>query len=317
MAQNITRAAVLAKIETTYGVDAAPTSVADAVLLAGEEGPLWEFVQKTVEAKVVTPYFGAYTQLLGDQYAKTTIQQELTGFGTAGPASPIAGYDALLQACGLARTTTTGTKTDYTPISTGHKGATIYDYIDGSLWKMPGSRGNLKLRMANGENPLLTYEMMSLFAAPSDAALPTPTVSAYQRSVLVHPRNTTSFTLHGYGSACLDSFDFDMGNQMEYRWPINCAEQIWPKGASRSGKVKIEANTVAQKDWVTSVKNGVTGAFSITHGQTAGNKIVFTGGKVQLLNPKYSNGGDNSLWLEMDMVWQPTSGNDDFTLSIQ
>lgn len=313
---NITRAALLAKLEPNYGTDSVPAAATDAVLLAGEDGPIWELVEDAKERMTVRPYFGADAELPWQRYYRTSFQQELTGFGTAGPAAPIAGYDALLQACGLARTITADTRVDYTPISQGHKSASIYDYIDGLLAKLVGARGNLKLDITNGDIPLLTYEMLALYSAPTDTALVSPNVAAYKEPVVASPVNTTNFTLHGFGTACLESFSFDSGLDLSFRQPIGCTPQIFPKQRKSMGKVKIEMTTVAAKNWFAAVTDGAVGAVSITHGSVGGNKVVFSGNKVQLRNPKLSQ-TDKTLMLEMDLRFRPTNGNDDFTLSIQ
>jgi hypothetical protein len=315
--KNTRRQSVLAKLETTYGTDAVPVAGTDGVLLANPSIPDYKLVQEYVERQGLRAYHGAKEQIPTKKYATIALMQELAGFGTAGPASPTPGYDALLRACGLSRTITASTKVDYTPVSTAHESATVVWNADGLNHKITGARGSLKISMNNNEIPMLTYDLMGRYNAVTDVAFAAPTVTAYQRPQAVSPDNTSAFTLHGFGTACLQSFEFDMGYELSFRNLVQCTENAFPRDRVSKGKVTLEATTVAQKDWFAAVRAGTLAGFTITHGTTAGNKVVFSGSNVQLLNPVYGDDEEN-LMLTMDLLWVPGSaGNDEFTLSIQ
>jgi hypothetical protein len=158
--KNTRRQSVLAKLETTYGTDAVPVAGTDGVLLANPSIPDYKLVQEYVERQGLRAYHGAKEQIPTKKYATIALMQELAGFGTAGPASPTPGYDALLRACGLSRTITASTKVDYTPVSTAHESATVVWNADGLNHKITGARGSLKISMNNNEIPMLTYDLM-------------------------------------------------------------------------------------------------------------------------------------------------------------
>lgn len=317
MAKNTRRQSILAKIESVYGTDPTPAAATDAVLLANADLPDYKLNQEYVERSLLLAYHGAKAQIPTRKWASLSLQQELAGFGTAGPAVPTPGYSALLRACGLSETITASTKVDYAPISAAHESATVIWNADGLNHKITGARGSLKLAMANNQLPMLTYDMMGRYSPVTDVAFAVPTVSAYVAPVAVGPENTTTFSLHGYGSACLQSFEFDMGYALSFRNLVQCSEVAFPRDRIAKGKVVIEATTVAAKDWFAAVRAGTLGAFTITHGQTAGNKAVFSGSNVQLMNPQYSSDEEN-LMLTLDLLWVPSSaGNNEFLLSIQ
>src|SRR5690242_4122674 len=129
MARYANKAAILSKKESSYGVDPTPVAGTDAVLLRSiEVEPL---VVEYAERKLIRPFFGNYEDLPAKSLVRLTLEQEIAGFGTAGPATPTPGYDSLQLACGQARTHSVGVSEIYKPITTLPDSATIYFYDDG------------------------------------------------------------------------------------------------------------------------------------------------------------------------------------------
>lgn len=92
---------ILAKIETTYGVDPTPTGAANAILLRNlsitpQEADL-------TDRDLVRPFIGRSEQLPAALRVMAEFEVEIAGAGTAGQAP---GYGALLRACGFAETLT-------------------------------------------------------------------------------------------------------------------------------------------------------------------------------------------------------------------
>jgi hypothetical protein len=316
MSLSALRRVFLGKRETTYGVDAVPTGAADA-LLVFNDAEIQPLNQEVEERSLLRgPFYGNFQQVPTRREAAVTLMQEVAGFGTAGPASPTAAYDAALRACGLARTINAGVSVVYSPVSSAFDSMTLGGYTDGMLNKLTGARGNLKFSMKRGTLPKFTYEMRGIYNDPTDVALPNPTISAYQVPLPVNVLNTSAFALHGFSNACLESLEFDMGNELQHRDLINCTDQIQITDRKSKGKLVIEWNTVGVKDWLSLIKNATLGALSITHGTTAGNKVKFDASNVQLANPKYDK-QDNIVMMAFDLILQPSSaGNDEFTLTI-
>lgn len=92
---------ILAKIETTYGVDSAPTGAANAILVRNlDVTPLDADV---VSRDVIRPFLGSQGNLIAGQKVTVSMEIELAGTGTAGTAPA---FGPLLRACGLSETLT-------------------------------------------------------------------------------------------------------------------------------------------------------------------------------------------------------------------
>ena len=94
------RRILLAKIETTYGVDSSPVA-ANAMLIRNMD--ITPLDSEIVSRDLVRPYFGNYDQIIAAQKVGLSFEVELQSSGTAGVAPA---YGPLLRACGLAETVT-------------------------------------------------------------------------------------------------------------------------------------------------------------------------------------------------------------------
>jgi hypothetical protein len=308
------RKVLYAKLETVYGTDSAPVAATDAVLCKSItfSEPL---SQKNVERNVVRPFLGNFQNLLAGAFVKLDIEVEVAGFGTAGPATPTPGYDALMQICGLARTVTPGTSVAYTPVSSAFASATVYCYQDGTLHKILGARADLVSTFKPGEIPVHKYSVTGIYGGVTDVALPAPALGAYQTPLLVDSDNTTGISVLGYAAA-LNSFEFKLGNQVEMRELPGQIKQVLIVDRKATGSIEIEATPVAAKDWWTAMKTAVVGAFNLTHGITAGNIVSVASGQMQLLKPKFVD-NQNIIHLGVDALFIPSAaGNDEFSITV-
>lgn len=90
------RRTVLAKIETTYGVDPSPTGSLNAMLVKNlNVSPLQA---ELVSRDLIRPYLGNSEQLLATRFVQIDFEIEAVGAGAAGQ---LPAYDCLLRACGL------------------------------------------------------------------------------------------------------------------------------------------------------------------------------------------------------------------------
>lgn len=92
--------AILAKIESTYGVDPTPTATLDALLMSNLTVSPMEMT--LAQRNNIKAYMGNNPSVLAAIYAKVSFDIEMAGSGTAGvpPA-----YDELFRGCGLSATT--------------------------------------------------------------------------------------------------------------------------------------------------------------------------------------------------------------------
>lgn len=311
------RKTVALKIESTKGVDAAPSVAADALLLRGENIELQPLDQETVERTLTRAYFGGFEQLPAANWVRATVQLEMAGFGTAGPASPIAGYDAALRVAGLQRAVTPGVQVAYSPVSTALETATMKWNQDGRLHTMLGGVAeSIRWRWAVNEIPTIELSLVGAYADTADSPFSIPDVSAYQRPLTVGAQNTAAFTLHGF-AGCLQSLEITKANTVALRNLVNCNQNAHVANHAMTGAVELEGNLVADFDWYARIKAATLGALAIEHGTAAGNIVGFSAGQVQLLNPSHPENDDISH-IAMDLSILPSvAGNDDGTYLVK
>lgn len=302
---------ILAKIEPAYGQDAAPAAATDGVLLRELDVTPLELTYD--ERTLIREYLGAFEQAVGEKMVKIVATLEMAGFDALG--TPIAGYDALMRACGLASVMTAGSDVAYSPVSDGFESATVYYEQDGVVEKALGCRGTLTLDMAVGKIPSFKLTLTGVYGGIADDDLGAPDVSKYQKPKPVNAINTTALDLLGYAGAKLNSLSLDLGNTVEMTTYVGDAETVSITDRQASGKVMIQATKVADKNWLDEVLNVATGTFGITHGP-AGNQVVLAAPKMQLATP--TEGEDKGIaFLNFDCRFLPNAGNDELTITVQ
>ena len=207
MAKLFRKKMLLAKIETTYGVDATPTGAANAILTKDLSINLMQ--GNTVERNVDRTTLGGDIAIHVAPYTTVSFSVELASSGAAGTAPA---WGPLLQACGFSETLVASTTATYAPVSTGFKSATLYFHIDGLLHKLLGCRGTFTVSMDPGSLPYLNFTFTGIRAAPTDTALPTPTLTAFKTPLAVNKANTPTFSLHGV-AATVEKFTFDFARE--------------------------------------------------------------------------------------------------------
>lgn len=304
-------AALLAKIETTYGTDATPVGASNAVLVSDLK--MRPMDMKTVDRALIRPFLGSSEQMPTQIYNGCEFSVELAGSGTAGTAPAIG---PLLRGCGFAETITAGVEVEYLPISTGFESLTIYMNLDGVLHKGLGARGTVTFSLKNNDRPLANFNFTGLFVPVADAALPTVNLGAWKKPLPCNRNNTPTFTLHGY-AAMLEDLQIDLGNQVVYRGLIGGAEYVRITDRAVVGSVLMEAVKVADKNWWTAIQNVDLGALAMVHGLTAGNIVEVEAPNVQLHTPDYQD-QDGILMLSARLTLSPgATGNDELKLTFR
>ena len=98
--------AVLAKIESTYGVDPVPTGAANAMLVSNLS--IAPIEASLVSRDLMRPYLGNSQNLLAETHVKIDFEVEYVGSGVVGLAPA---YDPLMLACGFSKATSTAALT--------------------------------------------------------------------------------------------------------------------------------------------------------------------------------------------------------------
>lgn len=307
--------AILVKAETTYAVDPVPTGAADGVLVRSVA--ITEPVSiKTGERSIVRPFLGGFAQLPAGAFVKIDVEFELAGFGTAGPAAPTKGYDALLRACGLASTITAGTSVVYALVSSGFSSVTCYVYQDGTVHKVVGCFGDASLDISGEGVPVYKITLWGIYVPVADIAFPTVDVSAYQRPVLACADNTTPVSIFGYAGS-FKSFSLKFGNDVQTREYPGGVKKVLIVDRKSSGSIELEAVTVATFNPYTLFSGATPGAISVTHGTVAGNIVTIAAGQAVPKNAKFTT-DQNLINLGFDFDAIPSAaGNDDFSITVK
>jgi hypothetical protein len=178
---------LLAKIETTYGIDPAPVAANNIGVIRGlvTLDPMGNPVTRDILDSGFSKVLGSNQQLaMGIKF-----RTELRGNRTDGVAADISSgniaqaieIDPLLRACDLnssyqpAPGTRDGNVT-YVPTlpASGSAGPSVafYFYSQSKVYKILGSKGTFKLSLASGRFGFIDWEFKGKFTTPSDSAIP-------------------------------------------------------------------------------------------------------------------------------------------------
>jgi len=309
MSKYMRKTVILVKTEVTPGTDPVPTGAANAILAANFNFTPLELTY--AERNNIRGFFGNFESLPAMRIVKCSFDVEAQGSGTA--ATPT-NYGPLLTACGALETITTSVA--YTPQSPGIKTATIYVSIDGVQHKITYARGNCKFKLKANGIPYFTFEFVGLDSAIADVALPTGTYSAFGTPLVANLTNTTPVTLHAISTCAVESFEFDMGNQIEHIVRLGTGnDTVQHTDRKSKGSITFEMQPIATKDWFAAIRAGTIAAFTLTHGTVAGSKVTVAGAQVQLESPSFSEIQGIQM-LTLALRFNPSStGNDDWTIT--
>lgn len=302
---------LLAKVETTYGTDATPTKAANAILCGSLE--INPIEGDRVTRNIVRPYLGNNTEIQVTTYATVSFEVELAGGGAAGTAPQ---YGALLKGCGFAETVSAGVDVQYLPVSASFSSLSLYFQADGIKHILLGAMGTVSFDLTAAQLPKMKFTFTGLLGTISDSAIPADPTYTSVVPVPVSTTNTTPATIHGY-TPILEMLSIDVANDVKYRSLVN-DQRVLIVDRKPKGSIKIDAPTIAAKDFFTISKNATLGTLSIQHGQAAGNIIVLdsaTSG-VGISNVKYAD-RDNIDQLSMDLSLVPVSGNDELKITVK
>lgn len=309
-------AAILAKIETTYSIDAAPTGAANAILVGNISAtPL---AASNVGRDIIRPYLGGSEQLVGTKSVELSFDVELQGSGTAGTAPAFA---PLLRACGFAETVAAGVSAQYNPISTGFESLTIYYHDDGVLHKLLGARGDVGFKMGIGDRPVMSFKFIGLYGGVTATANPSGTYTAFKTPKVVTNDNSgglllgctfTASSLSGGTAYTSRGIEISCGNKVGYL-PLLGAEVVNLSNHDVSGKVTLDLTAANEATFMSNVIDNSTQSMGFTHGMTAGYTSLVYAPKMQLISPAKAD-VDGIRLISFDMRLVPNSGNDDIIL---
>ncbi len=305
------RKIILIKTEgASPGVDAVPVVATDAMLVRNFKITPLELQTDTRELDLMTA--GNQGKLVFGKLTRFDFDFEMAGAGAAGSAAP---YGAILKACCWAETLSAGVSAVYSLINPGAEvPATMYFYVDGKLYKSLYSLGSLDGTMPRGKIPLYHAALFGIYSPVSDAALAAPTLTPFQKPLVVSNANTTPVQLGTYAIK-MSEFKFSQGNVLVYR-NTTSSEAVRFVDRNMTGSVKFEEEKVATKDFDALAAAGTSVVFTATHGTAAGNKVKLDAGQAYL-DPQGLSDEDSIAMRDVNMDLTPTSaGNDEFTITV-
>ncbi|MFV3126122.1 phage tail tube protein [Niveispirillum sp. KHB5.9] len=271
---------MIAKVETTYGTDAAPTAMANAIkTLNGQITPV-EGDEVTLD--VDYPGLGAPEARMAGEHVSGSFDVALCGAGTAGA---VPSWGPVIRACGFAEVATEDEDCTYTPIQTGHESVTLYVYLKGALHKCLGVRGKLSIKGTTKNWLLATINFKGLLVPVTAASGTLPAASFEEIGELIVSDANANFTLDGF-TAVMSEFNLDMGNDPVGSFLVG-AESINLPDPVPTGSATFLDPGVGTKNFFALAKAGTKVALDLTHGTTAGNIVQIAGAAVQL-GPKPS-----------------------------
>lgn len=311
----IRNTAILARIETTYGVDATPTGAADALLVSDLSV---EPEIDTVSRDLLRPYLGGSEQLAGVRRVKAVFTVELAGSGTAGAAPA---WGALLRACGFAETIIPGARVEYLPISAAFPSLTLYWYGGGVIHRIFGARGTAELDMSAGARPTMKFSFTGIDGGISTSALPSVTLTAWRTPVTITDPNAGDINLGcTYSAGALSGgvtypslgLTLNLGNEVRHV-PRLGGESVEITERQVSGHIDLDL-TAAQRAafYNDAVANTLTG-LGFQYGVAVGHRILIHAPAAQRTAPKILD-RDGFLMSSYDLRLLPVAGNDELRI---
>lgn len=298
----------LAKIETTYGTDAAPTGGANGIQMKNVSYTPLE--GEEISRELMLPYLGNQGIDLAGIHAKVEFEIELAGSGTPGTAPA---WGPILRACGFAETITAGVDVVYSSVSEGFEATTLWWNHDGVKHVLLGSRGNPVFDFTAKKHPVMKVSMLGLFGTITDTALPATTLTAFKKPVIVSKANTT-LSIHGVSSPS-ESLSLDAGRKVEPRFLIG-DESIEVTDGSMTGTAVVEAAPLATVDWFAKAKDRTRGALALVHGTVAGNIVEIDAPAVEIGKPTPGQ-SQGILTYSLPLSFCPVTGDDELTITVK
>lgn len=279
---------VLAKLETTYGIDPTPTAGANLIAVK-RDGLSFSPKFNHLIRRLLDGTLSKTSGLNVPQEADFSLTVEVRGNRTNGATADISAgsvankveIDALLRCCDLTPTytaETTGGARDgnviYKPVIPSDMGesVTLYFYTGTKVHKIVGCKGNVKGSFMAGDMASLTFDLKGIYVPAVDAAIPgSPTWLNTKPPIFVSSGSTVdSFT------PIFQKLDFDLGNAVVRRDDANSAYGM--AGAvvtARDSKVSIDPESVAEATspiWG-DIENATSRTITCKIGSQTGNKF--------------------------------------------
>lgn len=302
---------LLAKIETTYGTDAAPTGAVNAILSTNVR--LSPMEGQDVSRELELPYMGAQGTIPTELHRKLAFNVEATPSGIAGTAPA---WGILMRGCACAEVIDAGVSVTYNPVTDDHESITLYINVDGTLFKLTGARGTCTVRVNAQGIIYLEFEFTGLYSAATETPMATPDLAAQiaARPKVASTVNTPAFSISGVDLVAT-SFVLALGNQVETTFEIGYdAVEITDK--SETIETSVRAVPLTTLDPFALAEAMSEEEVILTHGTTAGRIITLAAPAAQFQRTQNLDNDKNITRWPLRLVPLPVAGNDQFTMTL-
>lgn len=318
MTRLIKKTIVLAKVEVTSGLDAAPTGAANAV--KAFDMSITPLEMSSTQINAMAGWFGASQSFAGASFSKCSFSVLLSGAGLDATA-PV--WGSLLLGCGNAETTglVAPARVEYLPVTDLLKTLTIYWYDDGLLHKLVGAFGTVKLSAKSGDVPKLTFEFTGLESTPTVAANVAAVLTAWKDPVAIKKANVTDIQLGcAYAAGALaggtpynsSGLELDWGNQVAFS-PLLTTETVVLQDRKIKGSMSLELTAAQEATMIGNIKNRTVQSLGFVIGTASGNKIMLHAPALILkAHKKEEFNGQRMVGLDFEL--DPVAGNDELRL---
>jgi len=316
MAKSYDQKAVLFKVETTEGTDAAPTGGANSIRTIDYQPTFMDAEQRV--RNIDYAYMGAKPALLYAFKRGANFGVEMSGAGTATgvPAwmvlNQMAGFGAGVPGASSVVQSGAASSKSFT------HWAAFLDEQDASksfLMKALGGRSTLGFRLEDDDFPRFNYGFLGRPPATlaEEGAFPASTISNQADPVLASTENTT-FTLDGFALP-LRSVELNSNAELALRSLIGPQDYIAYRNDAWGGTIVAEVPGLTAKDYFGKVRPGTTMALSLVHGTTAGNIVQVDAPKVQINGNVALSEEQGKLMMTLPVALLPNAGNDEIVFT--
>ena len=306
--RRVNRLAILAKIETTYGVNATPAA-ADAII--GSNVVFTPIEGQEVSRDLVLPYMGARGVVLVGTYSRIEFDVELAGAGDAGD---VPRYAALLRAAGMSQTIDADTEVVYQIIEEAVPSLSLYYVLDKVQPVLLGCQCSVSFSISPGAIPRFRVTAIGMLGTITDVGTMPVVSQAGWITPLVASKANTTLTLHGW-PAVAESLSIDLGNTLTPRFLIGDERMLISNRVS-TGTAVVEARSLAEINWFQRALDRTRGVLTLVHGKTAGNIVEIEAGAVEVGKPTQGE-TDGIANYSLPLTFVPVNGLDEIKLTIR
>lgn len=304
---------ILAKIESAYATDPTPTGGANAMLMTGVE--LSPMEGEDVSRDLEFPFLSAQAMIPVGLRVRLRGRVELATSGEAGVAPA---WGPLFRACGVGQTIVSETSVTYNPITASQESVTIYFWIGGTRHKIVGARGTAVLRWTAQAIPYLELDLLGLYAQPSEETPATPTLTAFQKPIVVTHANTPTFTVEPVDTPIplvLREAALDLGNDVQPRLLVG-SESILIVDRAETFTARVEAVPVSTLNPYALAETQAAVEVVLVHGSGAGKVMTLTIPAAQVRRLSGFENQQNVLEWPLALTPLPGAGNDQWSLAL-